>query len=296
VIEIEIQAPQTVRNPWGQGLHTCLMMGEGLGIFKVKPLDTIPDITDLPHWKKASWMRVNGKLVCLDVWDYAHPMLRWLTGDGPDIPGLALIIKIQKSAIRDVKPIEGRGVPVSNWSMFHTAQMDWLDKLEARREMVKRSTKSHLLGCTGRTWRNRTAWIDEIERQDWIYSHFWGTRARTGTFDEYVALAATWSCMLGLQGKGDRWTSANNRRDCEAPSLGIPLVLNYSPSYFNDFLPGVHYHRVSKPEDIKKLPDVLDWSYLDSLAGEAGIWWNENCSPEGLCKSLLQVLEAHDVA
>lgn len=297
MLKIEIQPPNKIRrNPWGVGIFTCLLQGESFGLFKVKSLAAVPHLPKLPCSGKVSWIKVNGKLIAIDVWDYSPPMYTWMNDPAqPEIPELALIIKIQKSAIRIPPSLPHRKVPISAWSMFHTNQGEWLDKLNARREMVKGSTKRHLLGCTGRTWRNRTPWVKEIQRQPWIYSHFWPGRARTGTFDEYVALAATWSCCLGLQGKGDRYTSANNRRDAEMPSLGIPLVLSYAPHYFNDYLPGVHYHRVSEPKDLKKLPDILTWEYLEELAENSRSWWNDNCSPRGLCKSLLQVLEAHEI-
>jgi len=117
----------------------------------------------------------------------------------------------------------------------------------------------------------------------------WGGRQRLGETEDYIARCCKWKVGIILQGQRGRNTEAKNRREAEFASMGIPMILNYKPTYLNPLEPGRHYMYVEKIDDL--LPAIESMlNVKESYAAEAYLWWLENASIKGVCKTFMQLM------
>jgi hypothetical protein len=270
--------------PWTTGLVQCLAHIAKHTKHQVV-MDRIETPMDMGRWNQACTILVNGKRVFLDTWDYDGPAACISQKHRID-----LIVKIQ------AKPCWTKqdGIPVTGWSMFHTAQMNWLWKLEERRvdRAMIREIRPYRCGFTGRSWKMRRPWTGVCELVPHFDLETWPGRKRLHDTDAWVKRTHQWSCGLVLQGKHGGMTQGLNRREVEFASLGVPMILNYQPHYPDPMVSGVHYLYCAKPEWINSCIDkaINDGEYLVKNARE---WWERNASVAGLCKSFCTLMEKY---
>jgi hypothetical protein len=202
---------------------------------------------------------VDGKTVWIWSWDYDYGVRYMLDNNLAD-----LILHVQYGSIKDDK--------VKPFTMFPSGHVTFFAGLEAWREI--KSEKTHKLGFSGRVWRNRKRWFQKADYSEPTR----GQATGFGTFEDYVKKLKSWEKCLILAGKGSK-VAMSNRREVECAALGVPMVLNYQPTYYRDF--SKCYHFVKTPDDIDKL-DGYPQDYWDELAKNALDFYENNMSPEGI--------------
>ncbi len=211
------------------------------------------------------------------------------------MPDLAAIVKIQ---CHGGDCWNHYRIPVVPWTMFHMDTLNWLENLPRYREIVAETPKTFRAGFTGVNWPCRKPWVEALKKIDGVDVNAWPTserKHRPGTVEDYVRRIATWECAICLKGKTDRWTDGKNRREVEFAGLGIPMVLNYQPTYFDPLRAGEHYISVDASAALGLLGDrAFDGALTDAgiaVSDNAFSWWNANASREGICRSFVRLME-----
>ena len=274
---------------WVKALRNNLKSLERFKLAKVIEDESVPKSSHAKttRHEHSIFVKVNDKLIWIDTWDFHAPGYEWLSGKGADID-VACILKIQCSG---KKFKDERKIPIFPWTMFHMCHTRWLDNLNDFRKMYKETPREHWLGFSGRMWGWRKKWQIEMESMD--YTQFIGYgRTPPGDFIEYVKKMVKWRVGLSIIGKRDRLTDGKNRREVEYASVGMPMILNYRPHYFNQLIPGSHYLYCAKPEHLGKMMDNLmdDKELYDNLSHNSLSWWEANASEKGICETFIQIM------
>lgn len=281
-----IELPSKRHTPWIQGLLACLETIQNHEWAQVKVVD-LPEIRNVPRWNQGAILRVDGHYVYLDTWDCDIPTSR--VDPTQPFGNIELFIKIQAND----KWTAHCGVPVTTWTMFHTAQMDWLANLDRRREDRRlnaplRREQGLPWGFTGRKWGERGPWLAALREAGKGHLEVWDGRARLGDTEEWVLKTHKWNAGIVICGKHGRQTEGKNRREVEFASLGIPMILNYYPTYPDPLISGKHYAFWCRPGN---LTETLYYATQNAelLASNAREWWDHNASPRGLCESFIRI-------
>lgn len=258
------------------------------GLAEIKRHDKPSCISGVPKPGGGTILRVNGKFIYLDTWDFSRPtsfILEILEGKRQGVipVDLSVIIKIQRRKDYDFK--NSFNIPVVPWTMFHTAQMDWLSNYERYAAKWHSSIKKYKIGFTGRIWKHRALWINELKKMGGYADKL------SGNTEDYINSLCEWEIGMILQGKRDITTDGKNRREVEFASMKIPIFMNYQPYYMNDLVPGKHYEYVNKPSDLNGIISKMNPVRIKELTEEAYKWWVDNASAEGVCKTFIQRMQ-----
>lgn len=71
--------------------------------------------------------------------------------------------------------------------------------------------------------------------------------------EDFVKVLENCKWGLILQGGNKANCDGKNTREVEYSSCGVPLVLNYIPTYDHPFIPNKHFLYIEKPSDLKRL-------------------------------------------
>jgi hypothetical protein len=243
-------------------------------------------------------VRVEGKLVWIDTWDYGHPMSEYLRGVGKPVD-IKLIIKIQHIFGQESLYKNVRGdIPITPWTMFHSAQMSWLKRQPHFKKIYEGTKKTIDLGFTGRLWNCRKAYFTKMRQMKKAGDNVFAEKILGGSQEDHVRRISTWHGLLCPQGKraGKPATNGKNRREVECASIGMPIVLNYKPNYINPWEEDVHYLRIRSPDEIPAAIEKLrNHEFARSLGANAFSWWKENASIRGVCQTFIQVCKIHSI-
>lgn len=280
-------------SPWIDGLLSCLGHGQSFGLYDVGEHDEpSPGLEAFSRANQGCWIFADDARIYLDTWDFRHPTACLL--DRKDLlVDCRLILKIQRRV--DYEWRDRTDIPVLPWTMFHTAQMDWMTKLPYRFDLCASPAKRFRAGFSGRAWPVRRPWLDALSRLHAVDVQTWDGRERIGGngaegADVYVRRMATWEVSVVLQGKHDHATDGKNRREVECASLGIPMVLNYRPYYMDPLVPDMHYVFCPTPKDLDSC--IEDARIRGSELSSAALrWWTRNASVEGVCQSFVRRME-----
>ena len=294
---MQVRLPNNIprNSPWLIGLIGCLSSLSDYGLADVEMVEAKWLGRELlggkiPRWQQNALIQVNGRYVTLDVWDFAVPSRIILENlDHPEMPELAAVVKIQ---CHGGDCWNHYRIPVVPWSMFHKDQLNWLKNLPRYREIVATTPKTFRAGFTGCNWPCRRKWVEALEKIDGVDLDAWPMserKHRPGTVEDYVRRIATWECAICLKGKTDKWTDGKNRREVEFAGLGIPMILNYAPKYFNKLGPSYHYALLAEPRSID-LEQAIEYGQHSSIGKLAFDWWNANASREGICRSFVKLM------
>ena len=218
---------------------------------------------------------VDGKTVWIWSWDYDNGVRYVLENNLAD-----LILHVQYGSVIDDK--------VKPFTMFPSGHVIFYSNLESYRKIEVE--KTHKLGFSGRVWRQRSRWYKKIEPMSEVYCEpTRGQATSNGTFEDYVKKLKSWEKCLILAGKGSK-VAMSNRREVECASLGIPMVLNYRPTYYRDFKPC--YHFVENHRDLDTLDDYPA-DYWKELADNALDFYENNMSQEGIKNLFVEICTDH---
>ena len=150
----------------------------------------------------------------------------------------------------------------------------------------RRDTLSIWLGKieTSEQARHRTSqnWSQCVE-----YYSMDGSR---GSFSqqEYLDMVSRSKFGLCLAGYGKKCN-----REPEYMGLGVvPIVApEVDMNYYDSPEEGVHYFRVSCPEEVKEISEGLSQSEWKNMSDNCVDWWNRNCSRLGSFKTTKRIIE-----
>jgi len=246
--------------PWTERMLYTLVESE---MFDVKmeefPIPNLKPVVGKRH-EFIGFFKFNDVLMAVDVWDGNQPtsmIAEWINSH-PFYSKTKIIFKTQyrtSVVTRELdKFTEATGIPVTNWSMFHsnTFPLEFFawDKNKDYRYLTYISGK------------RRQSWLD-----------YYKNSTEVATFDNAglqkvpknrpklssdAFLSIIQECKWGLSLKGKRISNLDckNRREVEYSSARMPLALNYIPEYPFPFEKDIHYVYVDKPEDLLKLKDI----------------------------------------
>lgn len=229
-------------------------------------------------------MRVNGKMVGCDTWDTTDPLGVYARSGyfkKPDGPAahLDLIIKIQ-SLHNDAhwnKVSSEIGVPIKPWTIFPSSFFP----LGFFKWQFKESFK-YTCSLTGKNNRfGRRPWVDWCTTQPDFYTKAdYVSTDKLEVFEDVMK-----NCKWGISLSGRRG-AFKNRRECELASCGMPIAMNYEPSYAFEFKAGKHFVLLNKPEDLITLRDIDPRPFAEA----ATQIYNDHFSPVGMANHLIKMV------
>ena len=230
-------------------------------------------------------MTVNGKKIGCDTWDTVDPLNVYARSGFFDKPNgpcahLDMVIKIQ-SQHNDphwMKVSEKIGIPIKPWTIFPASFFP----LEFFKWENKPSFK-YITSLTGKNNRfGRRPWVDWAKDQPDFYTK--ADYVSTDPLDVFKDTLMNSKWAISLHGRNGAF---KNRRECEATSCGMPLVMNYAPSYPFEFLPGKHFVQLAKPEDMATLRDIDPTPFAEASRQV----YNDHFSPVGMATDLINMVK-----
>ena len=248
------------------------LVTSGLFIVKTIRLDHPPNVCR--RSANYSVFYVNGAKVGLDTWDTAEPSsILW---QREMLRDLDLLVKIQWRDDTIWTYMEKGGLRVRPWTVFPSREFTLgffqYDSTQRHRVMGLISGANRFGRCAYADWTARNPDFTSILGQKI-------------PMDRYLRLVR--GCRWGVSLKGRRGTDGKNRREAEFASCGMPLALNYAPSYPFDFRPGRDFWLLSGPEDLITLRNLDPAPF----AARSKYHWNEHFSAVGSAKTLLKLVE-----
>lgn len=294
-MKYKIKLPKHIYCIWNRSLIENLKLLPSLydDIEIIGQNDIDPKILDVPRREKASFININDKIVVIDSWDYSIPMINWLNGNGRDIK-IDLILKIQYCPNSNNNNI--RNVPISPWTMFHFKHNIWQKRQPEIKNRWLNTIKKYDIGFSGRKWSWRLPWAEKLKEFDNCLVNIYN-KTPPGDIHHYLSYFTKFSSILSIIGKKDRNTDGKNRREVEAASIGMPLILNYKPHYLNQLKPDHHYFYVTKPEQLSNIIQKLNTNkkLYQEISNNLQTWWDNNASPQGVCKTFIQALKQNNI-
>lgn len=270
---------------WNVTLHKMLASS---GRFTVRH-EPLPRITDRSGGRIAgrvspnfSAFKIDGRLIVLDTWDTDSPTVNcWKAGyfsPGGMFADAALVLKIQW----EPKPIwqqftEETGKTITPWTMFPSREfpLEWF-------RWQAHGPHLYLATLTGAERFGRGAFKDIAQHWPNIYSK---PRGQKDPIADYLRILET--CKWGVSLVGKRGTQNKNRREVEFASCGMPLALNYIPSYPFPFQPGTHFVFLKEPRDLSRLATMDPRPFAErSIA-----LWRDHFCPVAMADKLLTLLD-----
>ena len=293
---INVTLPQKVtrKAPWMVGLIGSLGKLEEFGFARVKYGPT----NILPNFQRSEQMtivEVAGKRVLIDVWDFGNNMSAFLSMQ--NAPHVDLVLMIQRT--REHSWPNDRGIKVLPWTMFHTEHATWLRYILTYRNRVRKTAKVYRSAFTGASrFHRRAPWVAALEHIEGVFLRTYegSTANRVGTLDDYISMILEWGSGIILKGGCHRYTDGKNRREVEFGGLGIPMILNYRPHYYDDLTPDKHYIYAETVEDLPGCIERANGEEGKVCAYEAGQWWSRNAGNRGICESFMRIMHKEGIA
>lgn len=234
---------------------------------------------DVARHREFVLIEVAGKLVGIDCWDTFAPTssCEQLGLFGGTLKDVRQILKIQFFECAFWSEFTARTkIKVTPWTMFPSRTFP----LES---FTWCPGGKYLTAITGRNDRfGRPEWVNFCRQFSTIYSaKDYHTKV---ALDDYLAILG--DCQWGVVLKGlNRRHDGKNRREVEYASCGIPLALNYCPTYPFEFAPGKHFVYLRSPTDIAGLSEIDPQPFSEASKDI----YNRYFSPNGMADLLIKV-------
>lgn len=264
--------------------------------------------------ERACIIYFEDKKIYLDFWEYYNPTHSKEAYDA----NFDLMIKLQhhkfslddyhnrcrrKNVLQHVSK-EEREVfykKIVPWTFFPSNDMLHYMKLNNCVDgPVESLPEKQLAFFSGKNWKGRHFWFDLLDKQNddnmVLLRHDGNARhQKRGNnvyirdVNEYLDLMRSSKYGLVLAGRGSMLTQAKNRREIDYMIMKKPLVINYDPYYYEDFVEGTHYIKLTKDTVIK---DIENNYGVDKIAENAYDWYKRNASRHGVARSFLYIMES----
>lgn len=227
-------------------------------------------------------MRLDGKIVGVDTWDTWDPTAAYFSkGVFSSWPyNMCKLIKIQyyPCAFWE-KFTRETHIPVTPWTIFPSSEFP-LEYFQWSPD----TDKAYVGLLTGRNDRfGRQRWMDWCRKDKGFYVQENNRHKIEAT--EFLSLLRQSQWGICLKGK-QKHHDGKNRRECEYASCGIPLVLNYIPTYPFPMVPNVDFYYVKDPEDLKALWTVDPKPF----AAASRELYRKYFSPKGMSQTLCSLI------
>jgi hypothetical protein len=255
------------------------------GMFEISTRAFPPAPATVRHFQNWSLMQLGDMLIGLDTWDTFNPTNRYLQhglfAAGGPFATIRVVIKIQYYKCHVWEQFEQiTGIPVRPWVVMPNA----IFPLECFR--WSESDHRYLVVLTGRNNRfGRQAWVDWCAVNDRCYTK--SDYASRESMGDYTALLRESRWGLILKGV-PRFHDGKNRRECEFTSCGLPLAMNYQPTYGFPMVAGEHFVLLKEPHDLACLQNIDPRPY----AAASRQLYADHFSPVGMAKTLLSLVES----
>lgn len=281
------------------GMFELLTYISNSGLFDIKEhTDKIVTM----RGERGTILYYNDKKVYLDFWEYGTPT--W-TGKIYDFK-FDLIIKLQQTLLSKErleaacqrKKVFTSFTPEQRWE-FYQKIVPWtffcsrilskyVGKENELSELRKRPTEIFGFFC-GKDWKTRRFMKQKLIEAglEYIISEQELRNGRPLTDAQYVDKMLSSKFGIVLAGRGSFFSEAKNRREIDYMILRKPLLLNYKPYYYNPLEEGKHYIYITPQTNFNELEKKYD---LDQIVKNATQWYEDNASPMGAAKTLLQIL------
>ncbi len=109
------------------------------------------------------------------------------------------------------------------------------------------------------------------------------------TQQEYLELLNRSRFGLCLAGYGRKCN-----REIELFALGVvPIITDgVDLTYYNDLIEGIHYLKISKPEEVKPIIDSISKDKWLEMSNAGREWYEKNCSPIGSFNTTFEIIKS----
>jgi hypothetical protein len=142
----------------------------------------------------------------------------------------------------------------------------------------------------GKPWKCRHNILESIGNQglEVIKSSQEKRSGKPLTDDQYIDYMRKSQYGIVLKGRASPVTDFKNRREADYMMMKKPLLLNYKPTYYNDFVDGVHFIYIDEKTDILKLEESHD---IKKIAENGHQWYLDNMQPKGAANVFRQIMK-----
>lgn len=267
--KLEIQARFDLRAEWNQLLTSALVESE---LFEVVPTDDFPRTPPTRRFRKnLSFLRLQDVLIAVDTWDNATPS----SLGHPLFDDVDLLLKIEYSPDPLWEKVARRHqLRVRPWTMFGypafpVGAFQWSP-----------SGHRHLCSFSGDQKRGRRAWLDAMLE---LGVPVCGVQSP----QDYIPLLQETCWGVITQGRKGRCCDGKNRREHAFTSVGMPLALNYQPTYPFPMRPGIEYVFLRSPDDLQRLREIDPAPF----AAASQRLWRDYFSPKGAARTLIKLVD-----
>ena len=263
----------------------CRMLRES-GMFHVVEDGSLPRLPRAGYGRLAGnlhCMDLDGVRIAVDTWDTKAPASKafedGLFDRGEPLAGVKLLLKLQKWSGDDGYWDDftwATDIPVRPWCIMPS--QEW--KLGCFRWQAEGHTYT---GCISGVMRyGRGEYFEEAQRHPDFLT--FGDH-KVPFFETY--LRAMQKVKFGISLHGRRNSDGKNRREIEFASCGMPLALNYQPTYPWPMTPGEDYVLLTGADDLLKLRDIDPAPYAAAADRLYQTYW----SPRGMARVLVELVD-----
>lgn len=250
--------------------------------------------------EKATIIYFNNKKIYLDFWEYQSPTHSKAVYDH----NFDLIIKLQHRNISTdqyIKACQRKKIftflsneqkvnflsKITPWTFFGSRLLNNFIK---KGHDFYNSPINQLCFFCGKNWKCRHQILNQLKKQniECILSDQGEFNGKAISDEEYLLKMTTSKYGLVLAGRSTHFTDSKNRREIDYLFLKKPLIMNYKPNYFNDFIEGKHYIYINDETKICELEGKYN---LQSIVDEGYRWYLDNASHDGIVKSFLKIMK-----
>ena len=258
------------------------------------------DVLKTLRYDRATIIYYNDKKIYFDLWEYCSPTYTMQAYEA----NFDLIIKLQhkpltpeivekwskrKGLLQTLTPEQRWGYTqkVVPWTFFPSRMM--MQFLGKEHELETLPIEQDGFFC-GKSWRYRKNMMRYLERNgvEVLTSKQEHRNGRPLCDRDYIKKMRTSKYGIVLKGRASYYTEGKNRREMDYMMLKKPLLMNYSPYYYNSLENGKHYILINEKTDWKNLETMYN---INEIANNGYEWYQNNGSPIGSAKTFLQIMK-----
>lgn len=266
---------------WNKTLYR-MMARSGVWDIQTEQFPVAPRIPGNRRGSNFTLLRVNGVLLALDTWDDNNPSSLYESNGcfatGGCFADVKMVLKIQYRNNGYWNTFHGKtGILATPWTVMPSRVFPM--------EFFKWENKAHkyFVSTTGRNNRfGRGKWVDACKARGdcYIPDQHINHKDDMEVYQE-VLRNVRWGLVL----QGLPRSDGKNRRETEFGSCGIPLALNYKPTYPFEFEAGKHFVYTPDPKDLAALATIDPEPYSKAITEIYNKYW----SPAGMSNLLLDL-------
>jgi hypothetical protein len=248
---------------------------------------------------RATILYYNGYKIYLDFWEYPTP-----TYTGKVLKeNFDLIIKLQH---RDMsldyfnKTSQKRGFMVDSpkeekkefldkiipWTFFPSKMMK---PFIGKEKHLQKNNSNEIFGFfCGKGWKCRKHIKKHLINNNIEYIVSDQESEKKLTDEDFLNKMQSSKFGIVIQGRARWCTDSKNRREIDYMMMKKPLLMSYSPFYYNPLNHGEHFILFDNKTDLNSLEDLYN---INEIAENGHRWYLENATPMGISKTFLNIMK-----